>query len=133
MTLRITTAHGAYSQDEAHGTERAELVGVDQHAALLDPDAVAVAAQQVAVGADIFADALIAPEAIADEIGGDADQIALDLENAHIADHAAGAGIRGFRMAVGILHPDDALTDALAVVGDQEQGAPVIALRMVVG
>src|ERR1700738_5287137 len=48
------------SQDEAHGTEAAELMGVDQHAALLDPEAVAGAAQHVAVGADIFADALVA-------------------------------------------------------------------------
>src|ERR1700694_4759146 len=98
-------------QDEAHRPQAAELVGVDQHAALLDPEAVAGAAQQVAVGADVFADALIAAEAIADEIGRDADQIALDLENAHIADDAAGPGFRIFGVAVGILHPDDALTD----------------------
>ena len=36
-------------------------------------------------------------------------------------------------MAVGIEHPDDALADALAVVRDQEQRAPVVALRLVVG
>src|SRR4029077_16342593 len=123
----------ARSQDEAYGAQRAELMGIDQHAALLDPEAVAGAAQHVAVGADVFADALIAAEAVADEIGRDADQIALDGEDAHIGEHAAGAGFRIFRVAVGILHPDDALADALAVVGDQEQRAAVIALRLVVG
>src|SRR5258708_29881732 len=65
------------SQDEADGTERAELMGVDQHAALLDPEGVAHPPQHVAVGADIFADALITSEPITDEIGGHADQIAL--------------------------------------------------------
>src|SRR5260370_38909930 len=108
-------------------------MGVDQHAALLDPEAVAAAAENVGVGTDIFADALIAAKAIADESGRDADQVALDIENAHTADHAAGPGFRVFRVAVGILHADDALTDALAVVGDQEQRAAVVALQLVIG
>src|SRR5437764_12600028 len=47
------------SQDEAHRAERAELVGVDQNAAFLDPKRVARAPQQITVGNDIFAHALV--------------------------------------------------------------------------
>src|SRR5579862_7872718 len=56
-------------QNKTHRAERAELVGIDQHPALLDAECVAMAAQEVTVGADIFPDALVAAEAVADEIG----------------------------------------------------------------
>ena len=51
---------------------------VDEHPALLDAEAIAGPPQDVAIGADIFPDALVAPVAVADEIGGDRDEIAVD-------------------------------------------------------
>ena len=50
---------------------------VDEHAALLDAEGIPGALEHVAVAADIFADALVAAEAVADEIGGDRDKIAV--------------------------------------------------------
>src|SRR5216684_5215364 len=47
---------GVFSQDKAHRAERAQLVSVDQHAALLDAEAVGGLSQNVPIAADIFAD-----------------------------------------------------------------------------
>src|ERR1700751_5283929 len=68
-------------QDEAHGAERAELMGVDENASLLDPETVTDPLEQVTVAADIFADALVAAEPVADEIRSHGDEVALDREN----------------------------------------------------
>src|SRR5947209_4565944 len=105
------------SQDETHRAERAELVGVDEHTALLDAEAVADPAQDVAVAADIFADALVAAEAVADEIGAHRNKIALDRSDADVRDHPPCARFREFGVAVGVVDADHALADALAVVG----------------
>ena len=70
---------------------------VDEHAALLDAEAVAGAAQHVAVGADIFADALVAAEAVADEVGGDRDQIAVDARECARSRSSAGCAIWDIR------------------------------------
>src|SRR6266550_7222648 len=88
------------SQDETHRAEGAELVSVDEHAALLDAEAVAGAPQHIAVGADIFADALVATEAVADEVGGHRHQVAIDGDDAHVRDHPPRARFRKFGVAV---------------------------------
>src|SRR5262245_27037893 len=75
------------SQNEAHRAEAAELMGVDEHATLLDAERLAGALEDVAVGADIFPDALVAPVAIADEVGNDGDQVAVHAEDPHVGDH----------------------------------------------
>src|SRR5262249_26439001 len=46
---------------------------------------------------------------------------------------ASGARLRIFGGAVWIVDADDALADALAVVGDQEQRAAMVALGLIVG
>src|SRR3954471_21221205 len=100
--LRGDDRNGMSSQNETHRTQRAELVGVDQHAAFLDAKTVAGLAQHEAVATDIFADALVAAEAVADEIGRDGYEIALDADDTHIDDHPPGAGFRKFGMTIGI-------------------------------
>src|SRR5207237_5613859 len=84
------------SQDETHRAERAELVGIDEHAAFLDAEAVAGPAQDVAVAAHIFADALVAAETIADEIGAHRNKIALDRTDPDVRDHPPCARLREF-------------------------------------
>ena len=106
---------------------------VDEHTALLDAEAVAGPLEYVAVAADIFADALVAPVAVADEIGGNGDEIAVDADDAHIRDHAPRARFRIFGVAIGIIDADDALADALAVVGNEKERVAVIAFELVVG
>src|SRR6266700_2366211 len=117
----MTQCDRGLSQYETHGAEHAQLMRVDEHAALLDTEAVAYPPQYVAVGADIFADALVAAEAVADEIGGDRNQVALDRDDAHVRDHPAGTRFRKLRVAIGVVDADHALADALAIVGHQEQ------------
>src|SRR5947209_2134791 len=104
------------SQNKAHRAEAAQLMRIDEHAAFLDAECFPGTAQHEAVGADVFADALVAAIAVANEIGGDGDEIAVDGDDADVGDHAPGARSRIFRMAIGIVDPDDALADALAVV-----------------
>src|SRR3954471_13480451 len=98
--LRGDDRNGMSSQDETHRTQRAELVGVDQHAAFLDAKTVAGLAQHEAVATDIFADTLVAAEAIADEIGRDGHEIAFDADDANVADHPPGAGFRIFGVTI---------------------------------
>src|SRR5215204_7641402 len=114
------------SQNETHRTQRAKLVGVDQYPALFDAEAVAGLAQDVAIAADIFADALVAAEAVADEVGRNRNQVPFDADDAHIADHTAGARLWIFGVAVGVVDADDALANALPVVGHDEQRRAMI-------
>src|SRR5262249_43205552 len=120
-------------QDETHRTERAELVGVNNHATLLDLEGVAAASEHVAVSADIFADALVASIAVTDEIRGHINQIAVDIQDAHIGDQPPGSRLGKFRMAVGIEHANHPLPNALAVVRHQEKRAAIISVRLIVG
>src|SRR5262245_50357337 len=120
-------------ENKTHRAERAELVCVDEHAALLDAEGIAGAPEHMPIGTDIFPDALVAPVAIADEIRGDGDEIAVAGDDAHVRDHAAGAGPWKLAMAIGIEHADDPLADALAVVGDEEQRRAMVALGLIVG
>src|SRR5262245_45665106 len=108
-------------ENKTHRAERAELVRVDEHAALLDAEGIAGAPEHMPIGADIFSDAFVAPVAVADEIRGDGDEIAVAGDDAHVRDHAARAGARKLGVAIGVEHADDPLADALAIVGDQEQ------------
>src|SRR5262249_49856510 len=71
------------SKNEAHGAGRAALVGVDQHPAPLDAEGVARPPQDVTVAADILPDPLVAAIAIADEVGRDGHEIAVDRDDAH--------------------------------------------------
>ena len=57
---------------------------VDKHAALLDAEGIPGALEDIAIRADIFPDAFVAPVAIADEVGGDGDEIALAGDNAYV-------------------------------------------------
>src|SRR5215831_5188657 len=76
-----------WSKNKTHRAEAAELVRVDQHAPLLDAKAVAGALEHITIDPDIFPDTLVAAVAVADEVGGDADEIAVDAEEAHVRDH----------------------------------------------
>src|SRR5206468_12787627 len=53
---------GGSLQNKTHRAERAQLMRVDQHAALLDAEGVARAAQHISIFAHIFAHALVAAE-----------------------------------------------------------------------
>src|SRR5882672_7104488 len=62
----LEAGHGPYSanprfglQDEAHRAKRAELMGIDDHAPLLDAQLRALPLQDVAIGPDIFPHALV--------------------------------------------------------------------------
>src|SRR3977135_2781953 len=79
---------GPSLQDKAHRSERAELMRVDKHAALLDAEGISGALEDVAIRADVFPDAFVAPVAIADEVGRDRHQIVLARDDAHIRDQA---------------------------------------------
>src|SRR3954469_18568652 len=117
---RVTEREGgACSEDEAHRAEGAELVRVDEDAALLDAERIPGAFEDVAIRADIFPDTFIAPVAVADEVGGDGDEIAIARNDAHVRDQPPRARLGKLGVAIGIEHPDDALADALAIIGDE--------------
>src|SRR5262249_55194 len=99
-------------QDKTHRAERAKLMCVDQHAALLDAKCIARAPQHIAIFADIFAHALVAAEAIADEVRRDRDQVAFGAKDTHVRDHPPRARLRKLGMAVRIVDADHALADA---------------------
>src|SRR3954447_26606792 len=124
---------GACSEDEAHRAEGAELVRVDEDAALLDAERIPGASEDVAIRADIFPDAFIAPIAVANEVGGDRDEIAITRNDAHVRDQPPRARLGKLGMAVGIEHPDDALADPLAVIGYEEKCGAVVAFELIVG
>src|SRR5262249_40150626 len=121
------------SQNEAHRAERAELMGVDEHAPLLDLKGATRALEDVAVRSDIFPDALKAAVTVADEIGRNRNEIAIHAGDAHVGDHAAGTRLRRLGVTVGIEHADDALADALAIVGNEEESVAMVALGLIVG
>src|SRR5262245_40387641 len=57
--LRVTEREfGVCSQNKTHRAERAELVRVDDHAALLDAEGIARALEDMAIATDVFPDAL---------------------------------------------------------------------------
>ena len=89
--------------------------------------------QDVAEIADILADALIAPIAVKHEVSRRRHEIAVHPDDPDVADDARQTRLRGFRVAVGVHDADDALPDALAVVGDYEQRPAVAAVEVVVG
>ena len=99
---------------------------------LLDQERGGVAFQDVAEIADIFADALVAAIAVQHEIAGAGDEVALDLDDPHVADDARQARLRGFRVAIGVHDADDALANALAVIGHGEQRVAVARLEIIV-
>src|SRR3954471_24386926 len=101
-------------QNKPPRAERAEFMRVDQDAALLDAERVARASQDVAILTDIFPHALVAAEAIADEVRRHRDEIALHTEDAHIRDHPPRARLRKLGMVVRIADADHPLADAFA-------------------
>src|SRR3954471_8321623 len=104
---RVTEREGgACSEDEAPRAEGAELVRVDEDAALLDAEGIPGAFEDVAIRADIFPDAFIAPGAVTDEDGGDRDGMTIARNDAHVRDQPPGARLGKLGVAVGIEHPD---------------------------
>src|SRR5262249_34260585 len=124
---------GHHSQNKTHRAERAQFMRIDQHAALLDPERVARTPQHIAILADIFAHALVAAKAIADEVRRHRDQLALNAKNPHIGDHPPGARLRKLGMAVRIIDTDHALANALAVIRHQKQRVAMTAVGLIVG
>ena len=101
-------------------------MGIDEDASLLDAKTVAGLFQDMAVGADIFTDTLVAAKAIADEIGRNRYEVAIYTDDAHVGDHATRTGFRELGVAVRIEHTDDALADALAKESGSLLGARIL-------
>src|SRR5262249_24101806 len=120
-TSPAMTDVGKRLQNKTHRAERAQFLRLDQHAAPLDAEVVAHAPQHVAVLADIFAHALVAAEAVADEVRRHRDQVALNAKNPHVRDHPARARLRKLGVAIRIVDADHPLADALTIVRHQEQ------------
>src|SRR5258708_32995882 len=119
-------------QDEAYRPKRAELMGIDDHAALLDTQLRALAPEHIAIGADIFAHALIAAVAVADEVCRHCHQIALRSDDADIGNETPRARVRIFGVTFGAHQPLHPLADAHDVIGKDEQSGEMIAVRMIV-
>src|SRR6266550_5870446 len=119
-------------QDEAHRAKRAELMGVDDHAALLDAQLRALPLQHIAIGPDIFAHALMTAETVADEVRSNAHQIAVAPDDPHIGDQAPRARMRIFGVAFRTHQPLHPLANAHDVIGKDEQSGEMIAVRMIV-
>src|SRR6185295_9769633 len=86
----------------------------------------------VTIGADIFADALVAAIAVADEVRRDGYEIATSRDDSDIGNQPARARVRVFGVALRAHQPLDALADAHNVVGEDEQRRLGIAFGVIV-
>src|SRR5262245_5570307 len=119
-------------QNEAHRPKRAELHRVDHRLAPGDLQAPGLEPQEVAIPADVLADALVAPEPVDHEVGLDAELVLRALDDPDVADHPARARRRILRVRVPVLEARDARPEAARVVGDGEQGVPGLGVGTVV-
>ena len=94
---------------------------IQKDAAFANAQTVFGAQQDVAIFADIFADAFMAPVAVAHEIRADRHERVAAVEDAHIRDQPARARLWKFSVAVRIIEANDALAYAFGIVGNREQ------------
>src|SRR5262252_7810753 len=87
-SIRVSELIDKQSQDKAHRAHRAQLVRIENRAALGDLQHAAGPAQLVAILADELADRLATAITIHREIGGGTDSVAVNSDQSYIGDEA---------------------------------------------